>query len=157
MLNKSQAPIEFDLNINKPFYFSNFTNSTERLTLKQNSKLKVHFLKLLQQQFSLIFNLILILKVDVLFKFDLSLIRQLDFLDSNQALLKDFVKINFSRDFHQPIPIGAKIYAPEIQVTRNAIDFGTTLVSQERQEQFLIRNHSFSSFLWNIVIGYIYC
>lgn len=41
LLNSSLAPIEFDLTINKPFYFKEFKNQTEKFYLKPKSKAKV--------------------------------------------------------------------------------------------------------------------
>ena len=43
LLNSSFAPIDFDLSSNRPFYFNEFSNKTERFSLKPKTKLKVIF------------------------------------------------------------------------------------------------------------------
>ena len=61
--------------------------------------------------------------------------------------------INYTKDIEQPVPISAKILAPEIICTKEVVDFGTSLVGQERCQQFFIRNPSSSSLIWTIDIS----
>jgi len=129
-LNTSLAPIEFSMDLNKPFYFKHFSNKSERNILKPKAKLKV----------------------EVLCKLDDEL-KNLKYSDSNQVLIQNAIRIQFLGNIEQLIPISAKIYAPELKITKNLIDFGTSLVGQERCHQFVMRNPSYSSVLWNITIA----
>lgn len=124
------APIEFNLAVKEPFFFQSFINSTQRYHLKPKTK---H-------------------KVDVLFKFNTDLISQLNFNGNNSITLAENVVVNYSKDLNQMIPISAKVMAPELKTTKDFIDFGISLVGQERCQQFSLRNPSSSSFLWKIQI-----
>lgn len=73
--------------------------------------------------------------------------------DSESIFYKSFVCLNFANNIQQQIPISVKTYAPRLSVTTDLINFGKTLIDQERQLQFFIRNNSFSSAIWNIKIG----
>ena len=144
LLNTSLAPIEFDLRVNDPFYFKdtsiknnhtlNFSNQTQRHTLRPKDKLKC----------------------DVLFKFNSDFIQQIDFTESKKILLEDAVIINYSQGVEQQVPISARILAPELVSTKQVIDFGICLVGQERVQQFFIRNPSSSALFWSISIGIYY-
>ena len=129
-MNNSLAPIDFDLDIKKPFYFHNFQNSTERFSLKPKSKQKV----------------------DVLFKLDTHLINQVEFNGKPNVRIDEFIHVNYSKELNQRIPITAKIMSTDLKATRDFIDFGLSLVGQERCQQFSLRNPSSSPFLWKINI-----
>lgn len=118
------------MNTKEPFYFQNFCTSTRRIQLKPKSKQKV----------------------DVLFKFNTNLIKELNFGQLNCVNLDEKISINYSKELSQYIPIKAKIMAPEIKATKDYIDFGICLVGQERCQQFSLRNPSCSSFIWKIEI-----
>lgn len=118
------------MDINKPFYFKDFSNKSERNVLKPKAKLKV----------------------DVLCKMD-DEFKDFEFSDKSQVLIKDAIRVQFLGNIEQLIPISAKVYAPELKITKNNIDFGTSLVGQERCHQFVMRNPSYSSVLWNITIA----
>ncbi len=92
-------------------------------------------------------------QVEVLFKFDSSFIKQIDFSGSKKILLEDSIFVNYSKENRQAVPISAKILAPELTSTKELIDFGNCLIGQERCHQFIIRNPSSSALLWNITIG----
>ena len=118
------------MNINKPFYFKGFKSETDKCILKPKAKLKVEVLCKLEDDF-----------------------RELEFSVKNQVFIKDKIHIHFPGNFEQIIPLSARVYAPELRVTKTLIDFGTTLVGQERCHQFVMRNPSYSSVLWNITIA----
>ncbi len=90
--------------------------------------------------------------MDVLFRFNTDLIRILNFNKSKCVHLDEKITINYSKGQNQIIPVQAKIVSPEIKVTKDFIDFGISLVGQERCQQFSLRNPSCSSFLWKIHI-----
>ena len=90
--------------------------------------------------------------MDVIFRFNVDLIRTLNFNKSSSVHLEESVVINYSSELSQAIPVQAKIMAPELKVTRDFIDFGISLVSQERCQQFSLRNPSSSSFIWKLHI-----
>ena len=132
LLNSSLAPIEFNMEINKPFYFKDCKNKSDKCVLKPKAKLRV----------------------EVNCKLDEELRRSLEFSEQKpQVLFQDKIRINFSRNLEQFIPISGKVYAPELKITKTFIDFGTTMVGQERCQQFVLRNPSYSSVLWNITIA----
>jgi hypothetical protein len=74
-------------------------------------------------------------------------------MTTDNLFLQNSVHVNFSESFQQLIPISAKIYTPNLNVNKSSIDFGTCLVGQERYQQLLIRNPSFSSAVWRIYFG----
>jgi hypothetical protein len=130
LLNPSLAPIEFSLRVNDPFYFHGFVSHTPRHTLKPKEKLKV----------------------DVLFRFNADFIRQIDFSESKKIMLEDSIAVEYAGSGEQQVPISARILAPELVVTKEALDFGTCLVGQERLQQLFIRNPSSSALFWQASI-----
>ena len=76
----------------------------------------------------------------------------LNFSNGSLATISDLIHINFSKNLEQTIPISAKIYGPDLRATKNYIDFGTTLVGQQRCIQFVLRNPSSSSIIWDLSI-----
>ena len=65
---------------------------------------------------------------------------------------EDNLWLNFAQNVRQQIPISVKIHAPRLTVNVDTVNFGKSLVDQERQVQFWIRNNSFSSTVWTIRI-----
>ena len=90
--------------------------------------------------------------MDVIFRFNTDLIRTLNFNKSKCIHLDEKITINYSKGQNQIIPVQAKIMSPEVKVTKDFIDFGISLIGQERCQQFSLRNPSCSSFLWKIFI-----
>jgi len=74
-------------------------------------------------------------------------------MTTDNLFLQSSVHVNFSESFQQLIPISAKIYTPHLNVNKSSIDFGICLVGQERYQQLLIRNPSFSSAVWRVYFG----
>ncbi|CAF0775579.1 unnamed protein product [Brachionus calyciflorus] len=131
ILNSSLASTEFKMDINSPFEFSNNSFLSKTIQLKTKSKIQC----------------------PINFVFNMDFITKLNFKnDSGPITYTDEIIINFAKEIQQKIPISAKIYIPHLEATTEFIDFETTMVGQERQAQFFIRNHSFSSTLWSIRI-----
>ena len=148
LLNSSLSPVNFTININEPFAFASslamddHMNVTLRPRTKQQVDVKFKFnLALLSQKHRL--------------TFDVNRTQNPDSQYENQYfLLKDEVKISFANDLaSQTIPLSARIFLPELRINKSRIDFGRTLVGQERCQQFVLKNPSNSSLLWNLAIG----
>lgn len=102
-------------------------------------------------------------KFEVLFKLDTELIRTVSFESSETtsgrchrvASIRDLIRIVYSDTMSQTIDVLAKIFAPDVVVrpASTPIEFGTCLVGQERCQQLVIKNPSFSSFVWSLRIG----
>ena len=87
---------------------------------------------------------------------DTSLIRKLNFpSEPNQriALIHEHIRINYADDMYQNINVGAKIFAPEFIIRPDRLEFGMCLIGQERCQQVIIKNPSFSSIVWSLSIG----
>lgn len=72
--------------------------------------------------------------------------------NNGSAIYESILWLNFAQNVKQQIPISVKTYAPQLTITADALNFGKSLVDQERQLQFWIRNDSFSSAVWSIRI-----
>lgn len=150
LLNTSLAPIEFETKINPPFRFVNETKKFHQL--KSKSKIQVSLRDL--SFFTTLLIFVLVLKFPISFKFDSNYISSLKFNEDNSPIYyQDFISVNFTSDVQQKKLVSVKVYCPRVEVTTKLINFGKTIVEQERQIQFSIRNNSFSAALWKIIIG----
>ena len=139
LLNTALSPINFDLEFNRPFDIANLRSLNRMLRPREKQN------------------------VDVRFKLDLKLLNQMNNLklirpsplanDQNRYFqLNDEIRLKFSNDIHQTVPVMARIYLPELKLDKHHLDFGKTLVGQQRCLQMLMRNPSKSSLLWRLKI-----
>jgi hypothetical protein len=80
------------------------------------------------------------------------LLETLEFSKSNPIIIQDNIVVNYSQNLEQFISINAKIYGPILNLSSSLIDFGSTLVEQERCQQIVLKNRSHSSVLWELRI-----
>ncbi|RNA24355.1 Deleted in lung and esophageal cancer 1, partial [Brachionus plicatilis] len=131
LLNNSLSPVDFNINVEKPFSFNDQTLSTRSLQLKSKAKIQC----------------------SINFDFNFDFVSKLNFGSGNSPVFyEDSLWLNFANNLKQRIPISVKTYPPHLVVTTDTINFGKILIDQQRHHQFWMRNHSFSSAIWNIKI-----
>lgn len=148
--NQTQTPLTFRLVTKKPFILVELDPSTnkEGLTMAEMTDMQT-----LRPQHNLF--------VKVAFQTTLSLLGLLEnpddktsedeVLHSGRKLnIKDSLIVEFNNNTKQEVPLEATLSVPQMELSKESLDFGTCLVGQRRELQFLISNRTASHCRWSV-------
>ncbi|ESO99858.1 hypothetical protein LOTGIDRAFT_238688 [Lottia gigantea] len=143
--NHTGTPLNFRLLVNKPFLLvdldpsSNIDGATRATETLYNT---------LEPQHSLIVKVGFQTTSELLSHDSL---KDMESLDSNRKLeIEDNLIIEFNNMAEQKVPLHATLTVPQIQLSKQSLDFGTCLVDQPRILELFISNQTSSQSHWNV-------
>ncbi|XP_071102579.1 deleted in lung and esophageal cancer protein 1-like [Haliotis cracherodii] len=146
--NNTETPLIFRLKVNTPFLLVDLNPATNQMRASVAMETGFHTLR---PQHNLL--------VKVAFQTSTQLLDTYGYVDGDDVQqsgrkleIQDDLIIEFNNTTIQRVPLEATLAIPEIELSKQSLDFGTCLVGQERVLEFFITNHTSSHSFWTATI-----
>ncbi|XP_041367117.1 deleted in lung and esophageal cancer protein 1-like [Gigantopelta aegis] len=154
LLNNTETPVTFRMKVNKPFWIVELDPSTNVAESTRALETNMHTLK---PQHNLLVKVALKITKELLAIYNVVDDNDDDdddteHLNDSKMYIHDKLEIEFNNSTSQIVKLQASIAIPQFELSKHSLNFGTCLVGQQREMEFIISNQTASHSFWTASI-----